>query len=68
MPEVVVHHFKIWDTTRGEHVVPPNGGQPSKRTAENITSIGGEIIPNTAETVDATSLDAHGRYLPKKHA
>jgi len=56
---IEVHRYWWFDPTAGESKV-----QPSKRTAENINQIGGEIIPGTAETVDASQLDEQGRYYP----
>jgi hypothetical protein len=37
---------------------------PSKRTAESIAELKGQIIPDTAEEVFAHQLDSHGRYFP----
>jgi hypothetical protein len=54
---VVVHGFKIYNFAEDREQV-----QPSKRTAEEIERIGGEIIESTAETVDASLLDPYGRY------
>jgi hypothetical protein len=68
MTKLIVHHFKVWDALRGDFVVPPtNGAAPSKRTAEDIAGIGGEILPNTAEVIDADQLDVYGRYFPNKN-
>jgi hypothetical protein len=55
----VVYKFEVWDHVRGLTIV-----QPSKRTAESIEQIGGRIIPGTAETIEASRLDRHGRYYP----
>jgi hypothetical protein len=56
---VTVHHFKVWDQMRGDHIVPP-----LKSPAERIKQIGGTIIPGTAEDVESSVLDADGRYDP----
>jgi hypothetical protein len=56
---VQVYHFKVWNTNKGDWEIPP-----SKRTADSIGDLKGEIIPDTAEEVDATKLDNHGRYFP----
>jgi hypothetical protein len=53
-----VHGFKIWD--QGRYVVPR-----SKRTSEQIAQMGGEVIPDTAEEVEASEFDGDGRYNPK---
>jgi hypothetical protein len=57
---VTVHQFKVWDHTRGGHFI-----QPLKSPAGRIHEMGGEIIPGTAEEVELTALDAHGRYDPR---
>ena len=56
---VTVHHMKVWNGTNDKWEIPP-----SKRTAEDIAALGGVIIPDTAEEVDSTELDGHGRYFP----
>ena len=56
---VEVHHFKVWNIHRGDWEIPP-----SKRTAESIAMLKGQIIPDTAEDIDAAKLDAQGRFFP----
>jgi hypothetical protein len=56
---VEVHHFKVWNNTKGDWEIPP-----SKRTTESIAAANGKIIPDTAEEVEATKLDSQGRYFP----
>lgn len=56
---VIVHSFSVWDAGAGDYVV-----QPLKSPADRIARIGGEIVPDTAEVVKRTALDAHGRYKP----
>jgi hypothetical protein len=56
---VTVHHFKVWDRERDEHVV-----HPMKSTMERIAEIGGEIIEGTAELVARAALDAEGWFNP----
>ena len=57
---IVVHHMKVWNITNDKWEIPP-----SKRTAKEITAIGGVIIPETAEEIDPAQLDEHGRYFPR---
>jgi hypothetical protein len=57
---VIVHSFSVWDAGAGDYVV-----QPLKSPADRIARIGGEIVPDTAEVVKRTALDAHGRYKPE---
>ena len=56
---VQVHHFKVWNSNRGDWEIPP-----SKRMAESIYKLEGQIIPDTGEEVDITQLDIEGRYFP----
>jgi hypothetical protein len=59
---VTVHHFRVWDFANDRWVYPP-----LKSSAERIKNEArGEIIPDTAEEVDLSDLDEHGRYDPKK--
>jgi hypothetical protein len=60
--KIVVHHFQVWDQMRGEFVVPPLKS-PAARIIEQAK---GQIIAGTAEEVDASALDQHGRYDPAK--
>ena len=62
MEEIVrvkVHHFKVWNSNKNDWEYPP-----SKRTAESLDELQGEIIPDTAEEIDSTRLDDQGRYFP----
>jgi hypothetical protein len=64
MATVTVHHFEVWDINRGDWV-----REPLKSTAERImevTQSRGRIVPGTAEEVDSSELDMHGRYNPQK--
>ena len=61
MAKIKVHHFRVWDQTRGEHIVPKR-----KSPVARIERIGGEIIPNTAQEVDEADLDQEGRYDPRR--
>ncbi len=54
---VTVHHFRIWDQLGGEMVVPA-----SKRTAQSIKDIGGEIVPDTDQEVPISALGPDGKY------
>ena len=56
---VQVHHFKVWNISKGDWEIPP-----SKRMAESIAELKGQIIPDTAEEIDSTKLDGQGRYFP----
>lgn len=58
---VQVHQFKVWDGVHDKWKSPP-----SKRTAESIAELQGEIIPDTWEEVDPKELDDYGRYFAKK--
>jgi hypothetical protein len=42
------------------------GISASKRMADNIAKVKGEIIPDTMELVFRSMLDAKGRYFPQK--
>ena len=56
---VTVHHYRSWDPYKEEWFYPPY-----KMSADRIRERG-EIIPGTAEEVDQSQIDAHGRYHPK---
>ena len=58
---VKVYAFEIWDSAKGEMII-----QPVKSTAGRIIRVGGKIISGTAEEVDASCLDAEGRYDLRK--
>jgi hypothetical protein len=60
MAKVTVHNYRVWDHQRGRSVSPPMKG-----TVERIESIGGKIVPGTAEQVEASALDGRSRYLPQ---
>ena len=64
MATVTVHHFEVWDINRSDWV-----RLPLESTDERImeeTDGKGRIVPGTAEEVDASELDMHGRYDPQK--
>ncbi|GIQ78260.1 hypothetical protein BraRD5C2_67100 [Bradyrhizobium sp. RD5-C2] len=56
---VTVYHFKFWDASSGDYIVPER-----KSTRERINMIGAEILDDTAERVETRSLDNLGRYTP----
>ena len=57
---VTVHSFEVWDAREAGYVA-----QRLKSPAARIEMIGkARIIPGTAEEVDASTLDAQGRYNP----
>ena len=56
---VQVHHFKVWNINMGDWDIPP-----SKRTAESIAELKGQIILEYAEEVNTAELDDQGRYFP----
>jgi len=60
---VTVHYFRRWDINADDYLYSRR-----KRTAEGIKAIGCEIVPGTAEEVDEASLDAEGRYEPRRPA
>ena len=57
---VVVHNFTFLDT----NTIEPKRGV-GKRTAEKIVQNKHDIIPGTAETVDASLVDDTGKYRPE---
>ena len=59
MAMVEVHHMKMWNGTNDKWEIPP-----SKQTAEDIAALGGLVVPDTAEEIDPSQLDEHGRYFP----
>jgi hypothetical protein len=62
MAKVTVHSFKVWDPPAGRYFI-----QSLKSPAERIAQIKrAEIMPGTAEDVDESELDEHGRFDPKK--
>jgi hypothetical protein len=58
---IEVHHFRVWNQLTGDWVSPP-----SKRSAEAIAELKGEIIPDTGQMVFKAMLDSEGRYFPSK--
>ena len=56
---VHVYHFKVFNSSSGKWEIPP-----SKRTAEQIAALNGEIVPDTVEEVDPALIDVQGRYFP----
>jgi hypothetical protein len=56
-----VHHYKVWNINTGDWEYPAY-----KRTAEAITELKGEIIPDTGQMVFRIMLDSQGRYFPNK--
>ena len=52
---VTVHSFM----PRGSDIIAP-----TKRTAKQIKQMHGDIVPGTAEEVDAATIDDNGRYIP----
>jgi hypothetical protein len=56
---VEVHHFKVRSSIDEPWEIPP-----SKRTAESIAALNGEVIAETMEEVDSSLLDEEGRYFP----
>ncbi|WP_156648004.1 hypothetical protein [Methylobacterium sp. Leaf88] len=59
---VTVHHFRVWDAAKDEWVYPPLKS-PESRIRDEAR---GEILPGTAEDVDASTLDEFGRYDPAR--
>jgi hypothetical protein len=51
--------MRFWDQRRGEHIV-----SPTKRMADEIHRLRGEVIEGTAESVPISALDSQGRYRP----
>ena len=49
---VQVHHFKVWNSQKGDWEIPR-----SKRTAESIDELKGQVIWDTAEV----ELELKGR-------
>jgi hypothetical protein len=58
---IEVHHFKVWNINMGDWQIPL-----SKRTAESIDELKGQIIWDTAEEVEFAELDDQGRYFPAR--
>jgi hypothetical protein len=56
---VKVHHFKIWNQSKGDWEIPP-----SKRTSRSIIELNGTILPGSAEEIDPDQLDSQGRFFP----
>jgi hypothetical protein len=58
---IEVHHFRVWNNELKHWEKPP-----SKRSAEDIAKLKGEIIPDTGQMVFKAMLDSEGRYFPEK--
>ncbi len=58
---ITVYHFQLWDHGKGRIFIPR-----CKSTAERIKQIGGEFIPETAQEIEPSRLDALGRYDPQR--
>jgi hypothetical protein len=58
---ITVHHFTVWDPV-GERTIT----LPLKSPTERIRRIGGTIVPDTAENINESELDLHGRYNPRR--
>jgi hypothetical protein len=58
MGTVIVYSYTIFDQGKLIRL-------PSKRTADKIAQIGGQVIWETAQAVDKRDLREDGRYLPK---
>lgn len=54
---VTVYHFKVWDTSSDQYIVPER-----KSPLERIKFVGGLVLEETAERVAQKDLDPHGRY------
>ena len=66
--KVTDSHFRVSNPLTDDYVIPRRNG-PADRIK---TGCRGEMIDGTAEVVEASSLDEHGRYDPEsngsKHA
>lgn len=58
---IEVHHFKVWNDEMKHWEEPP-----SKRSAEAIAELKGEIVPDTGQMVFKAMLDSEGRYFPHR--
>lgn len=56
--QVVVYAFRWFDRSTRTKTVPP-----FKATAATIERCSGDPLPLTAETVDASEIDAEGRWF-----
>jgi len=63
MGKVTVYQFWRYDGATDQSTP-----SPTKRTAAEIERLGFKLIPETAEEVEESDLDEHGRYDPKKSA
>ena len=60
--KIIVYSFKRpYSASRDVEVIPPY-----KMAEEDIRLDQSHVIPNTAEEVDASSLDHRGRYFPRR--
>ena len=55
-----VYHFRVWDDRLNGFFVPPY-----KKPADGISTLGGVMLADTAETVELSSLDNEQRYDPR---
>jgi hypothetical protein len=55
----IVYGFTLWNHLAGKRVT-----LAYKCTAARIDELGGEIVLNTAEVVNASEIDEDGVYLP----
>jgi hypothetical protein len=58
MATVIVYSYTVFDQGKLIRL-------PSKRAADQIAQIGGQVIWETAQAVDESALRDDGRYLPK---
>jgi hypothetical protein len=66
MAKVTVHSVEAWDINRGDWATLPF--KTTEKGIEELPHTAGlpRIVPGTAEEVDASELDTHGRYYPKR--
>lgn len=60
---VTVFSFRVWDGLRDDYIYSRR-----KRTLADIRRLGGFPIRDTAEVVDESELDVHGRYESREDA
>lgn len=59
---ITVHHYNVLNLETGNKEI-----SDCMRTAEAITELKGEIIPETEEMNFQSMLDSEGRYFPPKY-
>ena len=66
MAKVTVHSVEAWEINRGDWATLPF--KTIEKGIEELPHTAGlpRIVPGTAEEVDASELDTHGRYYPKR--